>query len=296
MVTLTKASSYLQPNNQDEVNKNVIEYYRDMTPVYELLWGKKGDLSLHAGFWENGTKTQKDANLNENRCIAEALQLNNSDVVLDAGCGVCGPAVWLAKRYGCKITAITITPSQVKRASKYIDEENLNDLITVELKDYCKTGYLKESFSKIYTIESACYALDKAAFLKEIYDLLKPGGRFAEVEGLLNTRNMSPKIQELYGDFLRGFAIPTLTTVDEYIKIMESVGFKDITVEDKTELILPGLKSLARLNKTVLFPTKILYKLGIVPRAIYLDTIANCDLYSMYKERHLLHVQISATK
>jgi cyclopropane fatty-acyl-phospholipid synthase-like methyltransferase len=284
------------PNNQDVVNNNVIECYTGMTPIYELMWGKKGDLSLHAGFWEKDTKTQKEANFNENRCIAEALQLNNSDVVLDAGCGVCGPAVWIAKIYGCKITGITITPSQVERASKYINEQNLSNLVNVELKDYCKTGYPKESFSKIYTIESACYALDKAAFLKQMYDLLKPGGRFAEVEGLLNTGIMSPEILDLYADFRRGFAIPTLTTVDEYVKIMEGVGFKDITVEDKTELTLPGLHSLMRLNKTVMFPTKVLYKLRIIPRAIYLDTIANCSLYSMYKERHILHVLISATK
>lgn len=293
---MSKAPTYQIPINQNEVNGNVIKYYHDMTFIYELLWGKKGDLSLHTGFWENGIKSQKEANLNENLKVAEALKLESGDIVLDAGCGVCGPAVWMAKQYGCNVTGITISSTQIKRATKYINEHNIRGKVSVELKDFCNTGYPNESFSKIYAIESSCYALNKAEFVKEMYNLLKPGGRIAIVDGYLSTWDMDPKIKEQYEDFLRGFAVPSGITINEFKILLENAGFKEIKIEDKTENVLPSTYSLMKLNKAVLFPTKLLYKFKIIPNTIYLDTITNCSLYSMYKERHFLHLLISAVK
>lgn len=284
------------PLSQTEVNRNASEYYKEMTFIYELIWGKKDDLSLHCGFWEEGTKNQQEANLNENLRVAEALDLQRSDIVLDAGCGVCGPAVYLSKKYGCKITGITIAETQITRAKKYIQEKNIGNLVNVELRDFCNSGFSDEAFTKIYAIESSCYALNKAYYAKEIFRMLKPQGRFALVDGFLNTWDMDTKIKQKYEDFCRGFAVPSGITIEEFKKCLEDAGFIDIKIEDKTSQILPGMKYLYIINNILYIPIKVLYILKLIPKYIYLDTVTNCSLYHMYRDRHFLHVLISAKK
>lgn len=70
---------------------------------YNLFWLNKKNLGMHYGFWEKGTKTLHQAILNENKAVAQALKIKKSDIVLDAGCGVGGTAIWLANNYGIKI-------------------------------------------------------------------------------------------------------------------------------------------------------------------------------------------------
>ncbi len=41
--------------------------------------------------------------------MAEKAGVSSGDRVLDAGCGVGGSVIWLAKNYGCKATGITLS-------------------------------------------------------------------------------------------------------------------------------------------------------------------------------------------
>ncbi len=59
MVTLTKAPSYQIPDNQDAVNKNVIEYYRDMTPIRPITLGEKVIYLYMRVFGKKGQKLKK---------------------------------------------------------------------------------------------------------------------------------------------------------------------------------------------------------------------------------------------
>jgi len=42
--------------------------------------------------------------------LAEMLQPEASDHILDIGCGIGGPARWIAAKYGCRITGVDLTP------------------------------------------------------------------------------------------------------------------------------------------------------------------------------------------
>jgi cyclopropane fatty-acyl-phospholipid synthase-like methyltransferase len=55
----------------------------------------------------------------------ESIGLKEGQHVLDAGCGVCGPARYFAKKTGCNIDAVTISEVQLKAANKHIQQENL---------------------------------------------------------------------------------------------------------------------------------------------------------------------------
>ena len=59
-----------------------------------------------------------DAIENTDRVVSKLLNLQKSDYVLDAGCGVGGSCFFMAKKYRCKIKGITLSPIQIKQARK----------------------------------------------------------------------------------------------------------------------------------------------------------------------------------
>lgn len=98
--------------------------------------------------------------------------------VLDAGCGVCGPARYFAKNIGCSIDAVSVSATQVNSAKAYIEKENLQDKISVHQYDYHEVDKLfpNENFDKIYFLESFGHSTDKEKLLKAMWKVLKPGG------------------------------------------------------------------------------------------------------------------------
>lgn len=88
--------------------------------------------------------------------IAAKSDMKSGMKILDAGCGVCGPAIYFAKKFDVQITAITVSEKQVEIAQRLIKEENLNDKVEVLLADYhnLKTLFKKESFDLVIMLES----------------------------------------------------------------------------------------------------------------------------------------------
>ena len=98
--------------------------------------------------------------------------------VLDAGCGVCGPARHFARETGCTVDAVTVSESQLNASRQHIAHEQLQDKITVHLQDYHEVDKLfpNETFDKVYFLESFGHSTDKEKLLKAIWKVLKPGG------------------------------------------------------------------------------------------------------------------------
>jgi tocopherol O-methyltransferase len=80
-------------------SKKDIERYYDLSEVhYRLHWNLDKSRSLHYGYWDASTKNFHEALLNINKIIAQHAHISKDDVALDAGCGVGGSAIWMAKK------------------------------------------------------------------------------------------------------------------------------------------------------------------------------------------------------
>ncbi|QQR97823.1 MAG: methyltransferase domain-containing protein [Sphingobacteriales bacterium] len=108
----------------------------------------------------------------------DQIVLKPEHKILDAGCGVCGPARYFAKNVGCHIDAVSISATQVNTSLQHIQNEQLSDKINVHLQDYHEVDKIfpKENFDKAYFLESFGHSPDKEKLLKAIWKVLKPGG------------------------------------------------------------------------------------------------------------------------
>lgn len=109
----------------------------------------------------------------------KAMNLQPGMKLLDAGCGVCGPAIHFAKTVGnITIDACSISPVQVEMAEKKIVESQLSDKIKVKVADYHKLSSLfpQNTYDRIYFLESFGHSDQKKILINGVWDCLQPGG------------------------------------------------------------------------------------------------------------------------
>ncbi|MEQ3656635.1 MAG: class I SAM-dependent methyltransferase [Dokdonia sp.] len=108
----------------------------------------------------------------------EAIGFQKGQRVLDAGCGVCGPARYFAKHAEVTVEAITISQDQVDKSKQYIRQAGLEGSVNVQQGDYHHLSdyYDSDSFDTIYFLESFGHAVNHEQVLGEAWGMLKPGG------------------------------------------------------------------------------------------------------------------------
>ena len=173
--------------------RDVADYYNVTQLHYENWWGLKKNYSLHYGIWEDGTKTSAEAIANTNRIMMELSSIAEKDVVLDAGCGVGGAALYLNSIKNARVTGITLSEKQLAFANRLAKEKNVAGKVSFHLMDYTKTDFADEIFDVVWACESMTHAADKEAFIKEAYRLLKKGGRLIVCDFFLKADNQQDK-------------------------------------------------------------------------------------------------------
>ena len=158
-------------------NQDVIHYYDQTEVHYRRFWKLDQSMGLHYGVWDASTHSIREAVLNTNQQLLELGHLTAADNVLDAGCGVGGSAIYLARHVGCTATGITLSARQVATATAFAQRAGVAAQTRFLERDYTDTGFATASFDVVWAIESMQTAPDKARFFREAARLLKPGGR-----------------------------------------------------------------------------------------------------------------------
>jgi tocopherol O-methyltransferase len=245
-------------DHADHVRK-LVSYFEDAKRDYRLWWMTSTALAMHFGFYDEATRNHAEALINMNRVLATRAELRSSDRVLDAGCGVGGSAIWLAREYGVRVVGINVVPGDIARGRRYARRRNVADRVTFELQDMTRTAFPDGSFDVIWAIESICHVPDKREFLAEARRLLKPGDRLVVADGLRRRRPFGPEDEQLLHDWLSGWAVPDLVTPDEFNGAAQQTGFSYVRFEDVTAHVWPSARRMHRL-------ALILYPLGVAKR------------------------------
>ena len=145
--------------------------------LLERLWGEH----IHLGFYpsENKSIDFRKAKVQFVHELVKWSGLNKlpkGSRILDVGCGIGGSSRILAKFYGFNVTAITISPAQVKRARELTPEElNCN----FQVMDALDLKFEDGSFDGVWSVEAGAHMHDKNKFADEMLRILRPGGYLA---------------------------------------------------------------------------------------------------------------------
>lgn len=244
----------MEPVNAPEsYNKNIIDYYNRGEISYRDVWDLDKSLAFHYGLWDKKTRNLRDALRRTNEIMAEMAAVNETDSILDSGCGVGGSLLFLAKTFGCRGTGITITPRQVTLAKKAAKNQKLEQLTDFTVMDFNQTDFPDGSFTLYWGIESLCYAKDKAALLSEAFRLLKPGGRLIVADAFYSKEPYSAPEWVAVQQIWNSWAVDRLATEKEFRTGLENAGFSTITYKNVSKMIVPSARRLWVLGKIALF-------------------------------------------
>ena len=220
----------------------VSEHYADLTERMEMFGGDL--LACHFGLWGPDTTTDREGLLRANRTLVQGCDLGPGRHVLDAGCGVGGTAITLAETCGVHVTGLTICEPHIAVATQHAEERGVGHLVDFRYGDFMDLPFPDDSFDAVLNHESFCYAEDKLAYLRGVYRVLKPGGRWQALEGLLSGAPMSEEQEANHATAQRGWRMPPLERWRDVIALLDEAGFVDIRERDLSSEAAPATKRL----------------------------------------------------
>ena len=108
--------------------------------------------------------------------LADALTVSAGDHLLDVGSGIGGPARTLARRFGCRVTGIDLTPEFCDVARRLTQLLGMQDKVLFQQGDALAMPFAAASFAGAYSMNVSMNIADKAGLYREIRRVLKPGG------------------------------------------------------------------------------------------------------------------------
>ncbi len=162
--------------------------------------------------------------------LAERAGVKKGDRVLDAGCGMGGPARYLARTYDCEVTGIDVTGPYLETAHLLNEVTGLSDKVTLHKADVTDIPFDNESFDVVWTQHAAQSIPDKQVFFTELFRVLKPG-RKAVIHDMFRGPGSPVHFPAFWGP---DDSVSFLSTDEEMRSLFADAGFKVVHWLDTT--------------------------------------------------------------
>jgi cyclopropane-fatty-acyl-phospholipid synthase len=160
-------------NTVDTSRRNIAEHY-DLGNDFYRLW-LDPSMTYSSARFDNAEQSLEDAQFGKYEALCTKLKLGPTDHVLEIGCGWGGFAVHAAKRFGCRVTGVTISEAQAAYARERVAQAGLEERIEIRIQDY---RHITGRFDKIASIEMLEAVGDKYhdSFFAKCAEVLSPHG------------------------------------------------------------------------------------------------------------------------
>ncbi len=198
------------------------EYYNsfDADTFYYTVWGGE---DLHVGTFR---KPEEDIFTASRRTVKNlaslAKPITEKTKVLDMGSGIGGSSRYLAKTYGCRVTAFNLSEVENDRNRKMNKEQGLNHLIDVREGNFENITFDDETFDIVWSQDAILHSGNREKVLAEALRVLKKGGEMIFTDPM----QTEDCYEEYLDPILNRILLESLATPEFYCKTAEQLGMK----------------------------------------------------------------------
>ncbi len=142
----------LRPNSKSVARQNIYKHYDLGNDFFSIFLDPS--MTYSSALFKNARVSLAEAQLAKFERMANQLKIQATDRVLEVGCGWGTFSVFLAKKYACSITALTISKEQYDYCKRLFKEEGLEALIDLRLEDYRDHRGIYDKIASIEMIEA----------------------------------------------------------------------------------------------------------------------------------------------
>jgi cyclopropane fatty-acyl-phospholipid synthase-like methyltransferase len=222
-------------------------YDENTEPFYLRRWHPE---DVHFGYFPDRGAAERDHHAAVKRMTGRVLApagIAAGMSCVDAGCGVGGPALDIARDSGAHVLGLSISSVQLDIARERAQSAGLSHLAHFEHADCTKHLPCDDSsVDVVLTMEAACHFDDKPAFLRECRRVLRPGGRLVGSDWMAADAMTVADYDEYLRPVCDAWRLADLPTAADWERSLRNAGFEVRECVDLAEAVLPNARILAR--------------------------------------------------
>ncbi len=214
---------YGQQHSLDR-DRAAISYHYDLPVDFYRTW-LGPTLAYSCAYFRDPAEGLELAQANKLELICRKLALGPNDRFLDIGCGWGSLLLHASSRFGANTYGITLSKEQAAVAASRIARAQLQDMCSVELRDYRTSPELPTRFDKIASVGMFEHVGLKnlREYFSVVLRMLSPDGLFLN-HGIARSATCAPSKDSFMDKYV--FPDGELATLGEVLDAAESVGFE----------------------------------------------------------------------
>lgn len=165
-----------RPNDLRGSRRNIAEHYDLSNDFFKLFLDRQ--MVYSSAYFSRASDSLEEAQIKKIDRLCRKLHLGPENHLLEIGTGWGALASHAARRFGCRVTTVTISKEQFQHARDRFKKEKIEKRVTVLLRDY---RHLRGSFDRIVSCEmlEAVGHRYLPVFFRKCQELLRPEGIMA---------------------------------------------------------------------------------------------------------------------
>ena len=206
-------------------------FYDHWTPVFVRYAGT----TLQSGLAKSDPAGLEDAAASS-VYLARRAGVRAGQVVLDAGCGVGGPAMAIARGLSVTMHGVTVSSEQVRIGRRLIDQGGLGGRVQLHLADFHRLPFRAAAFDVVLVMEATCYSGDREKMMSELARVLRPGGRLYVKDVFRREGPASSRQEQDLQRYHRAWGCADSATISEVAAAMRQAGLVEVISREMTEV------------------------------------------------------------
>lgn len=210
---------------------------------------------IEEGFNHQG-KTPSDISLDDMSVIDEfhiggrqaseefldQLQLQERSLVLDVGCGLGGPARFVASRFGCLVSGIDLTHEYVDTGNILSNWVGLDKKVVLQQGSAMALPFPDGQFDAAYMMHVGMNIVDKKSLFVEVFKVLKPDGIF----GIYDVMQIGSGEMQYPAPWAASKSTSSLASPQDYQTGLKEAGFNILSTRERGDFAIEFFENMKR--------------------------------------------------